>query len=248
MSERSTTMLTGCQRSRFRTSTALVRAMIALVFGVAATLIIAGPLAECVKRTRVLRRVESHRDCGLDKQKFNGAWEIDRVESMLQESWTVYFPGQYVTDRASSTVVPDLSPPNWVFLPNESEQEQMERPFQVTTSGIGWPLSAFRVVEWTGWRLPPGVTPSYSAYVGTPNVRGAAVLDMGALGAWRLPYHPIWPGLIADVAWWAVFGWCAMALARFVRKALRTRRGLCETCAYNREGFGANTPCPECGN
>jgi len=62
-----------------------------------------------------------------------------------------------------------------------------------------------------------------------------------------LPYLPIWFGLIANIAIYALalaglrtsFVWC--------RGTLRRRRGLCPHCRYDLRATPPDAPCPECG-
>lgn len=63
-----------------------------------------------------------------------------------------------------------------------------------------------------------------------------------------LPVRPIWSALAANAAFYTL-AWAMPLLAvSLVRRAVRRRRSLCPTCAYDRRGLSpATAPCPECG-
>jgi hypothetical protein len=61
-----------------------------------------------------------------------------------------------------------------------------------------------------------------------------------------LPCAPLWAGLAINTTFYAAIWWLLLALPRLIRRTLRTRRGLCPSCAYDMRGL-ANAPCPECG-
>lgn len=70
--------------------------------------------------------------------------------------------------------------------------------------------------------------------------------SMNQITARGLPLRPIWPGLLANSAFYAA---CLFTIARTTRTARRLRRmsrGHCPRCAYDRESL-YSTPCPECG-
>ena len=107
----------------------------------------------------------------------------------------------------------------------------------------GWPFLCM-----SSTRIQPEGAPS-------PYIRGAApVLSASAYrthasdpdrGA--LPLIPIWPGLLANTAIFAV-PWLLLALTiPAARRSLRRRRGLCPRCAYDLRATPAASPCPECG-
>lgn len=102
--------------------------------------------------------------------------------------------------------------------------------------GTRWPGAGVANIIASAFAVDRGPRPSESYVLNQPT--GLKV---------PLPYHPIWPGLLADSAF---FG-CAWAVPLFgvpaTRRALRRRRGLCPRCAYSLCGLAPGTPCPECG-
>ena len=72
-------------------------------------------------------------------------------------------------------------------------------------------------------------------------------------GTWPIgiPFRPLWTGLALNVltltlAWWIVLV-VPFAMRDAVLVALRSRRGLCPSCAYDLRATPAGSPCPECG-
>lgn len=66
-------------------------------------------------------------------------------------------------------------------------------------------------------------------------------------GGWRaLPFEPLWPGLLTDIAFYGVLWLIAFNLPAFVRARTRRARGRCPRCAYDLQRNLA-AGCPECG-
>ncbi|MEQ9096519.1 MAG: hypothetical protein RIE32_09675 [Phycisphaerales bacterium] len=67
-----------------------------------------------------------------------------------------------------------------------------------------------------------------------------------ALGRrWIVPLLPIWPGLLGNAIFYALFVLMPVVLWRGPKLRRRARRGLCLACGYELgEGVDA---CPECG-
>jgi hypothetical protein len=65
-----------------------------------------------------------------------------------------------------------------------------------------------------------------------------------------LPFLPIWPGLLANTAFYGVIVWVLWFTPGAVRREMRRRRGSCVGCAYDLRGAeviaGAGAACPEC--
>jgi hypothetical protein len=62
----------------------------------------------------------------------------------------------------------------------------------------------------------------------------------------RLPYEPIWPGLLANATFYGGLLALVLLAPGQIRRALRRRRGACMRCGYDLRG-GAHAGCPECG-
>lgn len=117
----------------------------------------------------------------------------------------------------------------------------------------GFPFPALRA------RLRLAVMTNHSPYymhemTGGVNICGHDVWSLEASagahtqwGRWRaLPYEPIPSGVIANSVMWAVLIALSAVGAKRVRTKVRTMRGRCGSCGYNRS-YGATAKCPECG-
>lgn len=92
--------------------------------------------------------------------------------------------------------------------------------------------------------------------VGWPCVCFYRVSEDVAKGSWKgvwrvnkrveLPVYPVWSGLIANAAFYALLPLSVQMGRAWVRR-LRRSRGRCPSCAYNLAGLPSGTPCPECG-
>src|SRR6185503_16154436 len=87
----------------------------------------------------------------------------------------------------------------------------------------------------------------------TTNVSGGIALR-GRLAAGPsrdamvLPLRPVWPGFAANAIVFAAVCWMLFVAPSVLRKALRTKRGLCPACGYDLRGNAAGSNvCPECG-
>ncbi|MEM7230418.1 MAG: hypothetical protein AAF432_16585 [Planctomycetota bacterium] len=60
----------------------------------------------------------------------------------------------------------------------------------------------------------------------------------------RIPYHPIWSGLIANTIFYATLFWLFWFAPRYVRRVMRVRREKCIMCAYPTK---RGDTCSECG-
>jgi hypothetical protein len=69
---------------------------------------------------------------------------------------------------------------------------------------------------------------------------------MNEITARGLPLRPIWPGLLANSAFYAAGFFIIARTTRTARRLRRMSRGHCPRCAYDRESL-YTTPCPECG-
>jgi hypothetical protein len=57
--------------------------------------------------------------------------------------------------------------------------------------------------------------------------------------------RPIWPGLLANAAFYGVLVWGLWCAPGAIRRTVRRRWGVCVRCGYDLRGGGAR--CPECG-
>lgn len=68
------------------------------------------------------------------------------------------------------------------------------------------------------------------------------------MGEIWLPRRFLWLALIANTLTLAAAWWLLLVAPGMSRRALRRRRGLCPTCAYDLRVTPAGSPCPECGS
>lgn len=94
----------------------------------------------------------------------------------------------------------------------------------------GWPLDAFIASTTSQRGLRGGILVS-----GPPSSRIVA-------------FSPVWPGLLGNTLMFACLSWLALSSCSVARRTLRRRAGVCERCAYSRQGLPENAPCPECAH
>jgi hypothetical protein len=58
--------------------------------------------------------------------------------------------------------------------------------------------------------------------------------------------HPLWPGLLANTAFYGVILWTLWIAPGVIKRTMRKRRGACGQCGYDLRG-GGHVVCPECG-
>lgn len=106
----------------------------------------------------------------------------------------------------------------------------------------GWPMRTFieRSVNVAAYSPLTGVTPPAALGALTPP---GAFMPWGA-GDRQIPFHPIWPGLLVNTAFYASLIWFGVFRIEVARRAYRTQRGRCAECGYELAGFAK---CPECG-
>jgi hypothetical protein len=96
----------------------------------------------------------------------------------------------------------------------------------------GWP-----------WRSAWGTTTTYPLPPGSP-FKG--LWRPTAFGRdWRVPYLPLWWGLLANVMFYTLLVLAPVVLWRWLRLRRRAKRKLCLGCGYEL-GAGVGV-CPECG-
>lgn len=99
-------------------------------------------------------------------------------------------------------------------------------------SEVGWPCSALGAGHWEFGR----------------ELVQTGLIDLGFWGGTyvRLPYIPLWPGALVDLALWSLLWLLLLRGPRLVRGAIRAKRGRCRSCGYLR-GQVPLRACPGCG-
>jgi hypothetical protein len=128
---------------------------------------------------------------------------------------------------------------HWGTMIDSLDDVSGSSPAPILQEARGWPWLA---VECSMEQNPPNFTWTADAGFILPFPSQPTDLSLRVL-----PYRPIWPGLIANTALFAILFACLTTTARAGRRALRRRRGLCPICTYDLSGN--TTPgCPECGH
>jgi hypothetical protein len=130
-----------------------------------------------------------------------------------------------------------------------------EAVFPWLVSGEPWPpewINGFNGAVGRGWPL----IALWSSHTKTMGATGTSKISGGIpLSSWDptdnydriLPYRPVWPGLIGNTAFYAIFWWLAKCIFRSIRRLTRRRGGRCVLCGYSRTGLAGGAACPECG-
>jgi hypothetical protein len=120
----------------------------------------------------------------------------------------------------------------------------------------GWPMLALYSDRDMTVATAPGV-PCGAGTTGAPSgisISGftgiSAVTTPGSGGPVPIPLRPIWGGLAANIAiyavlWWLLWLGCTVP-RRFIVEVARFRRGACIRCGYDL-GYEFVAGCPECG-
>jgi hypothetical protein len=128
--------------------------------------------------------------------------------------------------------------PSFAALPGADDAE-----ISAWTDAAGWPFVCLSGTIYEV-RNTPGLRP-----VVTQRTAGFVTSEaVPMLASYRyLPFRPIWIGMLAD---WALFAipWFLLAVVQgSIRRYVRIRRSHCPHCNYNLAGLAMNSPCPECG-
>ncbi len=124
-------------------------------------------------------------------------------------------------------------------LPYASGQRNYEYIFQMA---FGWPLPSL-AVEYelsdseSTLQVNGGIPTGQSL---RPSLGAPLLKEM-------LPYLPLWPGLVANMVFYAVLLRIPFLVARWTIRFRRRRMGLCKTCGYDLRG-APHDVCPECGS
>jgi hypothetical protein len=151
----------------------------------------------------------------------------------------------------------DALAPAWGGLATASDDllNNRVRREERAVEARGWPMLALwgeipaaRVQSTTP---TPGGGPASLTYLGGRLLTYRGAPSRGPVaGEPPLLFHPIWPGFLANSAFYAVvlmgLYWALVVPRRFVREVGRLRRGCCVACGYDL-GFDFVPGCPECG-
>ena len=149
----------------------------------------------------------------------------------------------------------------WPILPAWGHLDRPLEPFrtgqtnheQRTVEAFGWPMRALWTERDPSAAAPGSVFPSGGRFTSFPGGGFVSSRIMPA-GASKppptLPLRPVWRGLAADSAFWALSAWllywALVKPRRFVREVGRMRRGCCIQCGYQLN-YSFAGGCPECG-
>ena len=108
------------------------------------------------------------------------------------------------------------------------------------------PAAHIQIIS-VGWPFPAHACVFVGDPNGTDRIIGALHLPKGS-GLTVLPYHPLWPGLLANLAIFAA-AWLTLFLTIDAARAhIRRRRRRNNTCPHCRYPLTPDLPrCPECG-
>jgi hypothetical protein len=134
--------------------------------------------------------------------------------------------------------VEEMSPPLWVRSIALDHAGPTFGGWQARVAAYGWP---WPVLYWLwDWR--------------SESLHGGAALDDKSPRSARpkvpeqaLPWQFVWSGLAVDSIFYGAAFLGITLVLRWLRSALRRRRGLCPTCAYDLRATPPGSPCPECG-
>ncbi len=120
----------------------------------------------------------------------------------------------------------------WRVLPDGTvERHQSATAVRVTRLRRGWPFHCLEGALWT-----PGTGAARA---------DALIVANGSTGrVTRLPYRPLWTGLLGDAVLYALAFAALATVPRFVERLVRRVRTRCPECNHVLAGA---TRCPECG-
>ncbi len=119
----------------------------------------------------------------------------------------------------------------------------------VATAALNFPRqSSERIVMLRGWplrALHSWVDPRAGSALREP-IQGAISVALAGREI-SIPYLPVWPGLLVNLALYTGLAWLGLKIPGWLRATIRSRRGQCIRCAYDLRDLPAAQPCPECG-
>jgi len=168
------------------------------------------------------------------------------VSNYYQEYWPIHLPAGYPSNNADVQDADGkglgvLNGNIVAYTDNVSEQV-------LVYSAAGWPTLSLRGCFWT--TIPSLWWDGHFA----PDRQDWAILlfsnqpvPHGDIRQQRmLPLRPIWPGFLANTAFYAIALWLLTLGPVRLRRCLRRHRGRCVACGYDLRGT-AHERCPECG-
>jgi hypothetical protein len=128
-------------------------------------------------------------------------------------------------------------------LPNCSYNVTSVTYFMVDEA-YGWPLLAMQTTR-AGATSPYKVASPFQVSSLTEGLEHPLPRTWSRSGSWStLPLKPVWRGFLTNTIFWGV---CIAAIGfswSFIKRAWRSRRGVCVQCCYALRGLQV---CPECG-
>lgn len=223
-----------------------------LLAGFATTVAIAWTLAALAPIDNVWRTTAA-RQRDPNKGEGNGIVQVTRFNGLGSNFFDSYVwpgndvPAARVWEPAYFEVLPPAARPlvdPWTYgrapWPPDDQTDARAVDFR------GWPFRAL----WCEYRNQ--MDANYRV-VAIPH--GAITLDGWSVkkGGWVKPYpgtiplRPLWLGLAADTAIFALAWWLPFAAVGFFRRGRRLARGQCVRCGYDLKATAPDAPCPECG-
>jgi hypothetical protein len=113
----------------------------------------------------------------------------------------------------------------------------------------GWPFKSLQDSVWTAHPMTGEAVTLRHHTLTPPSILHPLERGPNPAGSMRrrLPYEPVWPGLLGNTAMFAAVFWLVMPGRRVLRSLLRDRAGRCVGCGYDRAGLATDAKCPECG-
>ena len=102
---------------------------------------------------------------------------------------------------------------------------------------VGWPIACLHFMEFKSTDARPPIF--QKAWVAS---RGISSLHVSP--GQKLPYGPIWIGLVINTIFYAAVAWLVLRGPSEIRRRIRQYRGRCQACGYP---IGLSSVCTECG-